>query len=434
MRRRQAHSVWSRPMSSIDRCRNAQDFRALARRRLPAPLFHYIDGGADDEWTLRRNTQAFNDAVLLPGSLNQVAGVQLATHVLGADIALPLFLSPTGMTRLFHPDGERAVARAADAFGTIYALSTLATVSIEEIGALTEGAKCFQIYIHKDRSLTDEFIDRARTAGFTSLCLTVDTLVAGNRERDLATGMVMPPRFDLAGLASFATHPRWALGYLSGEPFRLANVHHRIAQGSDNLVSVMDYVNAQFDPTIGWADAERAVVRWGGPFAIKGILTAEDARRAIDIGATAVMISNHGGRQLDGAPAPFDQLTEIADAVAGRAEIILDGGVRRGTHVLKALACGADACSIGRAYLYALAAGGEKGVRRALTRLRDELHRDMILMGLSDVAQLTPERMRWLQGPRGRAARADLAGDALAGHVSHEEASREEASHGLAAE
>jgi len=378
----------------VSNCRNTEDFRRLAKRRLPAPLFDYLDGGADDEVTLRRNTEAFDQVRLIPDVLADLSDLSLSTTVLGQQIDWPVFLSPTGMNRLFHHDGERAVCRAAAKFGTIYSLSTVSTVSIEEIGALTTAPKCFQIYIHRDRGLTREFVARCRAARFSALCLTVDTLVAGNRERDMVSGMTIPPRFTPASLLSFATHPGWALRYLTSEPFQLANVADRISEGSGKLTSVINYINQQFDRTITWKDAEQLIQDWGGPFAIKGIMSVADARRAVDAGATAIMVSNHGGRQLDGSTAPFDQLPAIVDAVGDQVEVILDGGVRRGTHVLKALAMGARACMIGRGYLYALAAGGQPAVERALQRLQGEVRRDMILMGSRSLDQLNRDRLQ----------------------------------------
>jgi L-lactate dehydrogenase (cytochrome) len=398
----------------IARCNNIEDFRRLARRRLPAPLFHYIDGGADDEVTLRANTAAFDSCRLVPNALVGLDGIDLSTTVLGQKLEWPVFLSPTGMSRLFHHDGERAAARAAAKLGTMYSLSTMATVSIEEIGALCEGPKCFQIYIHKDRELTYEFVERARAANFSALALTVDTLVAGNRERDHVTGMVMPPRLTAASLLSFASHLDWAYNYLTHDKFELANVASRIRRGTDSLTSVIDYVNSQFDPTVDWADAEKLVAKWNGPFAIKGIMSVEDARRAVDIGATAIMVSNHGGRQLDGAATPFDMLPAIADAVGDRIEIILDSGVRRGSHVLKALALGAKACMIGRGYVYALAAGGQAGVERALTRLRAEIQRDMVLMGCSALGELDRSKVMVPQAlPSAGGAGSAAAGPAI---------------------
>jgi len=353
-----------------------------------------MDGGADDETTLRRNITAFDACQLVPSMLADPSDLDISSTVLGEKIDWPVILAPTGINRLFHYEGERAVARAAAKAGTVYCLSTMSNVSIEEIGALTDSPKCFQIYIHRDRGLTREFVERTKAAGYTSLCLTVDTLVAGNRERDLKSGMIMPPKLTLKSLASFATHWRWAYNYLTSEKFELANLANNQLAGSEQLISVIDYVNSQFDPSITWADAEELIAQWNGPFAFKGIMTAADAKRAVDIGATAILVSNHGGRQLDGAPSPFECLAEIADAVGDKADIILDGGIRRGSHVLKALAIGADACSIGRGYLYPLAAGVEAGVTRALDRLRAEIERGMILMGCDRIAKLDRTKLR----------------------------------------
>ncbi len=379
----------------IKDCNNTADFRRLAKKRLPAPLFHYIDGGADDEVTLRRNTEAFNTVGLIPNVLADLSSMDLSTTVLGQKIDWPVFCSPTGMTRLFHHHGERAVCRAAHNANTMYSLSTLSTVSIEEIAALTPGPKCFQLYIHKDRALSYDFIQRCKETKFSALCLTVDTLVAGNRERDLVTGMVMPPKLTLKSMLSFMLHPNWGLNYLTSEKFQLANVASQISDGTGKLTSVIDYINSQFDRSITWKDAEMAVQAWGGAFAIKGVMSVEDAKRAVDIGASAIMISNHGGRQLDGSTAPFDQLPAIVDAVGGKIEVILDGGVRRGTHVLKALAMGAKACMIGRGYLYALAAGGQPAVEQALAKLREEIKRDMILMGCSSLKELNRSKLHF---------------------------------------
>lgn len=386
-------TVHARNAVRITDCHNTADFRKLAKKRLPAPLFDYIDGGADDESTLRRNTEAFSNVRLIPNALADLSSMDLSTEILGQKIDWPVFCAPTGMSRLFHHEGERAACRAAHAAGTMYSLSTLSTVSIEEVGALTPGPKCFQIYIHKDRELSYDFIQRCKEAKFSALCLTVDTLVAGNRERDLYSGMVMPPKFTLSSLLSFMAHPAWAFNYLTSEKFQLANVAGKVSLGTSKLVSVIDYLNSQFDRSITWKDAEEAINAWGGPFAIKGVMSVEDAKKAVDIGATAIMVSNHGGRQLDGATAPFDQLPAIVDAVGDKIEVILDGGVRRGTHVLKALAMGAKACMVGRGYLWALAAGGQPGVERALSKLRQEVERDMILMGCSSPADLSREKL-----------------------------------------
>jgi L-lactate dehydrogenase (cytochrome) len=376
-------------------CHNVADFRELARRRLPAPVFHYIDGGADDEVTLRRNTAAFDSVDLVPDVLAGAAQVDMSVTIFGRRLALPVFLSPTALQRLFHWQGERAVGAAASAFNTCFGISSLATVSIEEIGATVSAPKMFQLYVHKDQGLNDSLVDRARAAGFDCLTLTVDTAVGGNRERCKRTGFTSPPRITPANALSYATHPAWVLNFFLRERFRLPNLDSVYAEGSRTALSIGDYFTKLLDPTLDWAAAERIRARWGDrPFCLKGVMSVGDARRAIDIGASAIMISNHGGRQLDGSRAPFDQLAEIADAVGGRIEIILDGGVRRGTHVLKALARGATAVSGGRLYLYALAAAGEAGVMRALGNLRDEIERDMKLMGLASLQGLGPDRLR----------------------------------------
>jgi len=369
-------------------CYRTEDFRRLARRRLPAPIFHYIDGGADDESTLRRNTAAFETVDLVPNVLAGIDAVDLSVTVLGARLKLPLFFSPTALQRLFHHEGERAIARAAERFGTLFGVSTIGTRSIEELGALSSAPKLYQIYVHKDPGLTSNMIERCRAAGFNALALTVDTIVAGNRERDFHTGMTTPPKLNLRSLLSFATHPGWSLNYLFREPFDLPNLSAYLGKGGSAQASVVDYMNTQLLRSIDWDHAAAMIEEWGGPFAIKGVMSVDDARRCVDIGASAIMVSNHGGRQLDGSRSPFDQLPAILDAVGGEIEVILDGGVRRGTHVLKALAMGATACSGGRLYLYALGAAGPAGVERAMGLLRDEIERDLLLMGCRSVANL----------------------------------------------
>ncbi len=372
----------------LSRCYNTADYRKLAKQRLPGPIFHYIDGGADDEVTLRRNTDAFETMDLVPNVLTGIDAVDLGTRVLGQDLKMPLFFSPTAMQRLFHHDGERAIARVAEKFGTLYGISTIGTRGIEEMGTFTAGPKLFQIYIHKDRALNTDLIARCKAANFNALALTVDTIVAGNRERDYLTGMTTPPRLTPKSLLSFALHPEWTFNYLLREKFDLPNVSRYIAQGSDIASSVGDYLNSQLEPCISWDDAARLVEEWNGPFALKGVMSVADAKKAVEIGASAIMISNHGGRQLDGSRSPFDQLAAISDAVGGQIEIILDGGIRRGTHVLKALAMGATACSGGRMYLYPLAGAGQAGVDRAMTQLHDEMVRNMMLMGCHSVKDL----------------------------------------------
>ena len=380
---------------NLNKCHNFDDYRRLAKKKLPSPIYHYIDGGADDEITLKRNTESFNNCDLIPDVLNDVSNVDLSTTVLGQKIDFPLFLSATAMHRLYHHHGERATAKAAEAMGTMFGISTMATVSIEEIAKLTNGPKLFQLYIHKDKGLTDNLIERCKQTGFNSMCLTVDTVVAGNRERDRRTGFTTPPKLTLASLISFALHPHWTINNLIHEKFKLANLDHMTEKGSSIDKSVIDYIDEQFDPSMNWKDAEYCVKKWGGPFALKGVMSVEDAKRAIDIGCSAIMISNHGGRQLDGSRAPFDQLAEIVDAVGDKIEVILDGGVRRGTHVLKALALGAKACSFGKGYLFALGAAGQKGVESTLQKMKEEINRGMILMGCRSVKELNRTKIKF---------------------------------------
>ena len=376
-------------------CHNIDDFRTLARQRLPWPVFDYIDGAADDELTKARNTAAYDCADLVPDVLAGVAEIDTSCTIMGRKSALPLLLSPTALQRVFHWQGERAVARAAERFGLWCGISSLATVSIEEIGALTTAPKLFQFYYHKDRGLNRSMIERCQAAKFDAIALTVDTIVAGKRERCARSGFTSPPKFTASSALSYAMKPRWALDYLLREKFSLPNLDSHVREGTGEAVSIAGYFNTMLDQTLDWTMAEQLRDDWGGKFALKGVMSVADARRAADMGIDAIMLSNHGGRQLDGARTPFDQLPEIVDAVGGRIEIICDGGVRRGTHALKALCAGATAASGGRLYLYALAAAGQDGVERALNILKDEIERGMKLMGVTGVDQLTHERLRW---------------------------------------
>ncbi len=372
---------------SIKNCHNVAHFREIARKRLPSPVFNYIDGGADNELSMRRNTEAFDDYTLIPNYLVDVSKIDTSTQVFGQSIEWPVFLSPTGATRLFHHEKELGVARAAAKLGTLYSLSTLSTTRLEDVAAASEGPKMFQVYVFKDRSLTSEFVERCKASKYDVLCLTVDTPVGGNRERDKVTGMTAPPKFTLSSVFNFALHPRWLLNFALHPEFQMANVVHKVEDLSGDT-SIIEYVNSQFDRSITWDDAAWLAEQWGGPFVIKGLMSVEDAVRARDIGASAIMISNHGGRQLDSTPGAVDRLPPIRDALGDDLELIVDGGIRRGTDVIKALALGATACSIGRPYLYGLAAGGQKGVERVLTLLREEIERDMTLLGVSKISDI----------------------------------------------
>ena len=371
-------------MARIDRCLNVADFQALARARMPRPVFAYLEGGAEDETTMRRNRDAFADLALLPRALNDVSRVDASVELFGQRLAWPLVTGPTGMPGLFHPDGEIGIARAAAATGALYTLSTMGTRTIEEVAGATDAPKAFQLYVFRDRGLARELIQRAKATRYVALIFTVDIQVPSNRERDKRAGMTIPPRFGVRSLADFALRPGWCLGALR-HPARFANF---AGVRADPGVSLLAYIGAQVDPSISWGDIEWAAGEWGGPIAIKGIMRPDDAARAADAGASAVILSNHGGRQLDGAAAPMDVLADAVDRVAGRSAIILDGGIRRGTDMLKAMALGATACMTGRVGLYGLAAGGAAGALRALTLLRQEYERDMALAGLRERGEI----------------------------------------------
>ena len=380
---------------SINDCHNVKDFRKLAKKKLPGPIFHYIDGGSDDEVTYRRNTTSFENCDLIPDVLSGVNKVDMSTTVMGQKIDMPLYCAPTALQRLFHPDGEMAVGKAAQKFGTMFGLSSLGTFSIEDIAKEINTPKLFQLYVHKDEGLNRSMLDKAKEANFETLALTVDTASGGNRERDLYTGFTYPLKLSLRSMIDFVLKPTWGINYVTNKKFELSQLKDHIAEGTSVSISVGDYFTKMLDDKLDWKRAEEINKYWGKPFAIKGIMSVEDARKAVDIGASAVMVSNHGGRQLDGSVTPFEQLADIVDAVGDKVDVICEGGIRRGTHVLKALSLGAKACSGGRMYLYALAAGGQKGVERIIGKLRDEIERDMILMGVSNIDDLSRKNLKF---------------------------------------
>ena len=380
---------------NINNCHNVKDFRKLAKKRLPSPIFHYIDGAADDEVTYRRNTDAYEECDLVPNVLAGVKDIDMSTTVMGQKLDMPLYFAPTALQRLFHHDGEIAVGKAAEKFGTMFGISSLGTASIEEVSKLISTPKLFQLYVHNDKGLNKDLIDRCKYSNFETMCVTVDTIVGGNRERDLYTGFTIPMKLKLGSIMSFALHPSWAFNYLTHSKWELSNLKNHIAEGTDVMTNIGDYFTKMIDQSLNWKVVEEINKNWGKQFALKGIMSIEDAKRAVDIGATAIMISNHGGRQLDGSRSPFDQLAEIVDAVGDKIDVICEGGIRRGTHVLKALSLGAKACSGGRMYLYALAAGGQKGVEKIMTNLRNEIERDMKLMGVTSIDQLTKKNIKF---------------------------------------
>ncbi len=380
---------------NLSNCHNFKDFQKLAKRKLPSPIFNYIDGAADDEITYSRNTSAYNDVDLIPNILRGVEDIDLSTEIFGKKLSLPIYCAPTAVQRLFHYEGEKAVAKAASKFETLFGVSSLSTVSVEEIAKISSAPKMFQFYFHKDRGLNDELLERAKKANFDVLALTVDTITGGNRERDLRTGFTIPPKLTIQSMIEFGIKPAWFFNHITASKFELPHLKNYVKEGTNTVTSIGQYFSTMLDQDMNWKDAEKLNQKWGGHFALKGIMSVEDAKKAIDIGCSAIIISNHGGRQLDGSRAPFDQLAEIVDAVGDKIDVVCEGGIQRGTHILKALSLGAKACSGGRMYLYALAAAGQAGVERALNLIKLELERDMKLMGCTRISQLSRENLRF---------------------------------------
>ena len=379
---------------NIRDCVNFHDFRRLAKRRLPKPIFDYIDGGADDEATYRRNTDAFENCDLVPNVLRGVKDVDMSVTVMGQKLAMPVYCSPTALQRLFHHQGERAVAAAAAKYGTMFGVSSLGTVSLEETRQISNSPQVYQFYFHKDRGLNREMMARAKSAGVEVMMLTVDSITGGNRERDKRTGFSIPFRLTLAGLMQFAMKPAWGLNYITHERFALPQLDKHVDMGGGAL-SISRYFTEMLDPALAWGDVSDMVQEWGGQFCLKGVMSVADAQQAATIGCTGIVLSNHGGRQLDGSRSAFDQLAEVVDAVGDRIDVIMDGGIQRGTHVLKALSLGAKAVGVGRYYLFPLAAAGQAGVERALELMRMEIERDMRLMGCTSVSQLGRDNIRF---------------------------------------
>ena len=378
----------------LKHCHNFHDFRKLAKRRLPSPIFNYIDGAADDEVTYRRNTESFETCDLVPNVLTGVEDIDMSVTVMGQKLDMPIYCSPTALQRLFHHDGERAVAAAAAKYSTMFGVSSLGTVSLAEIRKKHNNPQVYQFYYHKDRGLNRAMMESAKEAGVEVMMLTVDSITGGNRERDLRTGFSIPFRLTLAGMLQFAIKPMWGLNYVTHEKFSLPQLDQHVDM-SDGALSIGRYFTEMLDPSMTWGDVAEMVKQWDGQFCLKGIMSVQDAKKAVDIGCTGIILSNHGGRQLDGSRSPFDQLAEIVDAVGDKIDVIMDSGVQRGTHVLKTLSLGAKAVGGGRFYLYPLAAAGQPGVERALELMRAEIERNMRLMGCKSVQDLTRSNLRF---------------------------------------
>ncbi|HEY2552162.1 MAG TPA: alpha-hydroxy acid oxidase [Streptosporangiaceae bacterium] len=379
----------------LSRAANVADLRAIARRRLPRGVFDYIDGGAEDELTLHRNVDAFRRAEFRPRVLRDVSGIDTSATVLGRRLPLPLILAPTGFTRLASPGGELDVARAAARSGLPFTLSTMATRSIEEVAAVSSGTKWLQVYVWRDRGLVKDMLSRAAQAGFEAIMITVDTAMLGRRERDVRRGFTMPPKLGPGTLLDGVLHPAWTWSFARSEPITFANVAASAAPQGNAAVKLAEYTNSQFDPALSWRDLDWFRAAWDGPILLKGVQTVEDALLAADAGVEAVILSNHGGRQLDGAPPILELVQPVAEAVGDRVQVICDGGIRRGSDIVKAVALGATACMTGRAVLYGLGVAGERGVDHVLDLLAADVRRVMALAGQQRMGELEPGLISW---------------------------------------
>ncbi|RPF91076.1 MAG: alpha-hydroxy-acid oxidizing protein [Rhizobiales bacterium TMED168] len=373
---------------------NIDDLRLLAKKRVPRAVFDYADGAAEDELTKDNNRNAFKKWKFIPDVLVDVAEVDTQTKVLGTEMPYPFALGPTAISYLFHHSGEPAVARAASERNFPSTLSSIASTNIEDYADASDCSVWYQMYVWKNREISNDFIKRCKEKNYKAIMLTVDVPVGGKRERDLRSGMTIPPRLTLSSIIDAAFHPSWWWNFIFGPKIKFANVKERFMGKNKNFSNMMTYMNQQFDPSVTWDEAKEIASMWGGPFAIKGLMNADDAEKAIEIGASAIVISNHGGRQLDSAVAPIDVLPEIAERVNGRAEILIDGGIRRGTDIVKAIALGADACLIGRPWVYGLAAKGEKGVGLVIDILSSEVTRTLQLLGCKSINDVSKRHVK----------------------------------------
>ena len=375
---------------------SVDDLRRLAKRRLPAGVFDYIDGGAEDERTLEANTGDFSDLSFRPRVLRDVSDLDTSTEIFGVPASMPVILSPTGFTRIAHSEGELAVTRAAGRAGIPWSLSTMGTRSIEECAeANPDGEKWFQIYTWKDRGLVEELVGRANAAGYGAVWLTVDTAVLGRRERDVRRGMTLPPKLGPKTLVDGALHPAWTWDFLRADPITFANIVGRHDEDGSTAISLSEHVARQFDQALSWDDIAWLRSFWDGPIVLKGIQTVADAELAVEAGVDGIALSNHGGRQLDDAPTPVSLIEPVRDAIGDRATLICDGGIRRGSDIVKAVALGADAVSLGRPYFLALGAAGEEGVDWLLDFLRSGMERTMALTGCRSLAEIDRDLVTW---------------------------------------
>ena len=375
----------------LQKAASIEDLRKMARRRLPGGVFDYIDGGAEDEVAMDRNTSGFRNMEFVPRVLRDMGNVDTTGTILGREVPFPLILAPTGFTRIAHPLGELAVARAAERAGLPYSLSTMGTRSVEEVSAVSNGSKWFQVYVWRDKGLLKDMILRAGAAGFDVLCITVDAAMLGRRERDVRRGFTLPPKMGIDTLFEGMIRPSWSLRFAFSEPISFANVAGNTDIDGSTAVDLAAFMNEQFDPTLSWEDVEWMRSLWDGPVLVKGVQSVADAVIARDRGLDGIVLSNHGGRQLDSAPSIIELVQPVAEAVGGDLDIVCDGGVRRGSDIVKALALGATSCMIGRPYLYGLAAAGEEGVDWVIEHLRAGMKRDMALCGAASVSELTPD-------------------------------------------
>lgn len=371
---------------------SVESLRTAARRRLPRVLFDFCDGGAEDEVTLGRNERDFDALEIVPRMMGGTAQRALGIELFGRRLAMPLLIGPTGLSGALWPDGEILAARAAQAAGTVYCQSHGSTCTIEELAQGAPGPRWFQVFPYRDRAITQGLVERAQAAGNEVLVLTVDNQLLGQRERDIRNGFTIPPRVTPANLIDMALHLPWLLRLRRGPAITMAN--YRGLTGSDDIRSLGQYIAQILDPGLAWHDVAWIRSLWRGPFVLKGILHPEDARIALEHGVDGVIVSNHGGRQLDGAVSSIAALPRVAEAVGGRMAVLLDGGIRRGVDVMRALACGADACLIGRPHLWGLATAGGPGVARALAILHGELDRAMALAGIASIAGIGPQILR----------------------------------------